>query len=718
MEVTPSNYESYWNIAPKAAAGRAGQPAAPAAGYAAGLRRDDPFVVGLMRIPSLIKTIGAYAATDNMTRAKEAYDQLNGFYSDHADKMADAVDVDPKGDPLLDAVQRGALAGYDRAFDRVIVNTRLGQMPIGDLFGPGGRYASYKEDELRSQLFTQRTIDAMNGDDADLKSTLETLTAPLLGQLRPGEVQAPRSQYVDLAHEVASFWADDVKDVGVEAVRAAVSHVKDFCMGDGTAVAVYRDVLDNAKARIESGAETDGAQAVRSVFSAYKSLLDSSAGGSKGQPAPASARRMMATLLTDAVSANPDLDLDDAYTRKGMYDIMGLFAAAERAGASLLPVMQESGAEFRKAVSGYIASAGQGLPVPQDNLFVQVGNASRRLSGLLTEGWYPASTTARANPAEAVGDAAGVFGARSGSGGLDYATVSVYGSLMKDLTRRISRGEREPDAFVGMLADGSSVDAVAGELEDAMLVPRSVADGVARTLFANMAAGGAVRPTGVEQAVATFAFGGSAADSVDVQVARETAAKWYAANLGPNSRGYDELLRGWDSILNDDLVGFGMTREGKARSEAMKQQVRQEMAELSARGLPAEALAREYYNKGKFYYISGFQNNDTGEVLDKLPEGVAKAMQAGDQRQVAKLLSSYSPVVDVGFGDLNRVKQPIAGWTPLGLGALTAFGENTWTDNQRLFRTAMEQLKSIYDARMQKMSKEIAKHAAETASEP
>lgn len=714
----PFNYESYWNMNPVRGSASTGSAYndSLAHRYAKDLRHEDSFAAGVMRIPSQLKQIAAYAATGNMTKAKEAYDQVNGFYADHAQELADAVSINPKGNEFLGAIQRGALIGYDRQFDRQLVNTPQGEMSISDLFGPNGAYSQVRTQELQAQYFTKPTIDALNGDDGDLKSALTTLTDPLLGKVRPGETTAPRSQYVDLAHEVASFWQEDVKDLGVDGVKAAISHVKDCHLRDGTAVPMYRAVLDNAKAQLDSGAESDPVQAVRKVMSTYESLTRRVAGGSDGADVPDSARRMMATMFSDMVAASPDVNLDDPYVQNGLTEVMDLFAKADRAGVDLMSALKTSGADFRKSVVGYVQSRGQGLPAPEDNLLSGLAQADQRLKTMLTPGWSPVSLTARANPKEASGTAAGVFGVQSTSPGLNQATVGIYRKLLPEVARSLARGLSEPEAFTQVMTDttGLTASKISSVLQDTMLVPKETAVGIAGAFLNNLVADGqVVKPTGLEQAVADFAFGGDQTDPEGVQDARAAARRWYAANLGPESRGFDRLLAGWDDVLRDSVVGFGMTTEGNARAEALKQQVRQQMAAAAAQGLPAQHLAKAYQNVGQYYFISGFRNIATGEIADGVPEELKKAKNA---KQAADLLRGYSPVLDVAVGDLDGAVQPYAGWSPNGLGIIPSFGPNSWSMNRKAFRAAQEQLQKLYRQQQETMSKQMFKQAVEASS--
>lgn len=714
----PFNYESYWNMNPVRGSTSTGSAYndSLANRYAGDMRHEDSFAAGVMRIPAQLKQIAAYAATGNMTKAKETYDQVNGFYADHAQELADAVSIDPKGNEFLGAIQRGALIGYGRQFDRQLVNTPQGEMPISDLFGPNGAYSQMRTQELQVQYFTKPTIDALNGDDEDLKSALTTLTDPLLGKVRPGETAAPRSQYVDLAHEVASFWRADVEDLGADGVRAAISHVKDYHLGDGTAVPMYRAVLANAKAQLDSGAESDPVQAVRKVVSAYESLTRRVAGGSDGADAPDPAKRMMATMFSDMVAASPDVNLDDPYVQNGLTEVMDLFAKADRAGVDLMSVLKTSGADFRKSVAGYVQSRGQGLPAPEDNLLSGLAQADQRLKTMLTPGWNPVLLTARANPKEASGTAAGVFGVQSTSPGLNQATVGIYRKLLTEVAWSLAHGLSEPEAFTRVMTDttGLTVSRISSVLQDTMLVPEETAVGIAGAFLNNLVAGGQiVKPTGLEQAVADFAFSGDQTDSVEMQDARAAARRWYAANLGPDSRGFDLLLAGWDDVLHDSVVGFGTTKEGNARAEALKQQARQKMAAFAAQGLPAQALVKAYQDVGQYYYISGFRNIATGEVVDGVPEELKKAKNA---KQTAALLRGYSPVLDVAVGDLDEAEQPYAGWSPNGLGVIPSFGRNSWSTNQRAFRAAQEQLQKLYKQQQEAMSKQMLKQAVEASS--
>ena len=713
--VDPLNYESYWNMNPaQAAKGPDPGTSNLASRYELDLRDEGSFAAGVMRVPDQLVELGACAAAGNMTRAKELYDQINGFYANHTADLAQAATIDPKNNPLLSAVHRGALMGYDRAFDRVMVNTLQGQQSVGQLFGPDGTYQqASREAELKAQRFTSKTIDALNGADEELKATLNPLVDPLLGKARPGEKVGSRSQYVDLAHEVTSFWQQDVDDIGADGIREALSHITDKYLGDGSAITLYRSALDNARAQLDAGSETDAVQAVRKFFTTYDSLLTRTAGGSDGSTAPDSASRMLATLVSDVVAGQPDLDLDDPYVKHGLTEVMDLFARSDRAGINLLPIIQTSGGEFKKATVGYIQSRGQGLPPPEENLFVQVGRAGQRLQDMLTPGWFPVETTVRANPKEDVRTAAGVFGVQSTSPGLNYATVGLYKTLMEDQARRIARGASDVDAFWQMSSDPVLRASAARELQSDMLVSPQAASGIVQALFENLTREGVSRPMGLEQAVADFAFGGDQRDSLDVQDARQEARLWYAANLGPDSRGFDRMLASWDAVLDDDLVGFGVSAEGRARTAAMKQQARRKLYEAAQQGLPVQPLADAYKDYGQYYYVSGYRVAGTGEIVDGLPDKVRKALMSNDLKVIGKAMRDYAPVVDVAFGDLNEAEQPIEGWTPAGLGVIPSYGRRSWSNPvlRQGFRAAQEQLRNIYRKQQEAMAKELQKAA-------
>ena len=708
--------EHYWNALPSGG----GRNEALSDLYSRDLRREGSFAAGVLGIPDRIKLVSAYTAAGNMAKAKEEYDQIVGFYGDHAAEMADAVSIQSRGDAFLEAVKQGALLGYNRRFDSHVVQTPSGPAPLGDIFGEDGQYQKMQTKGLQAQYFSKSVIDAINGDDEDRKSVISTLTDPVMGVVRPGEKTAPRSQYGMLAHEVATSWDANVAAVGVDGIRTAVSLVRDRHLDAGTADSLYRFAMAGAAARLQAGSETDPVKAVRGVLDSYDSLAKRYVGDGRGG-IPASASRMLATMVTGAASADPGLDLSDPFVQNGLGELLDLFAMDYRAGGNLMQQIQNESGGFSKAVAGYVTARGQGLPPPADNLLTKLVQAHDRIAHNLTSGWRPASTEARANPELGAGSAAAVLRATSSVPGLDYATVRTGEAIFGMVARLMNQTQcTEPEAYAGVVGseNGTFESRLSEVLSDAMIVSEPAARGIAGALRMRMQ-NATARPAGLEQAVADFAFGGNRFDSREVQDARADARKWYAANLGPGAPAFDELIdrSGWNAVLQDDLVGFGTDREGVARAEAMRQFAKRKMAQLAESGLPAEALMEDLKDLGQYYYVSGYRDVSTGEIVDGVPEDIRKAMTAKDPRVVARLARKYAPVVARGQGNLNSVEQPIQNWHPEGLGVIPYIPKGAWTERPHEFRNAMEQLRNIYRNDQKAMNKVLADQAAALANE-
>lgn len=717
------DHAMYWDLAP-AGKSRSGEGYSsgfddPVREYSSQLRTEGSFANRVMQMPGMMVKLAEYAAADRMTEAKEIYDEIGRFYADHVDDTARAVTIQPKGDNFLGAIQRGALIGHNRMYDDTPVKTRYGEFTVGQLFGPDGLYQQTRDGELRSQYFSEAVVSAMDGDDKEKKTVVASIVDPSLRVVRPGEKQTPRSQAAELAHEVATNWDRDYGELGAEAIRAAVGEVKDRYMDDGTAVSAFRTLVGGAAERLRSGADDDPVKAVHHIASSYRSLLGQTAGAPDNAKVPHEASRMLAMVVSGAMASDPGVDLDDPGVRAAMGEVMNTFAAAERAGVPLLQIMQSGGTEFSKSVAGYVQTRSRGIDPPEGNHLWQVVKANDRIGSLLSSGWAASDAPVRANPQAGAGDAGAVFGAKSTSAGLNFASVAVHKALLTGVAAGVSHGMREPEAFQSVMSgrdEGNTIYRVADALEDSMLIPRYAALGVASALFSRMTAGGN-SPTGLEQAVADYAFGSTVDDSLEEQDARKSVREWYAANLGPGSRAFDQLIdqSGVLNVLNDPLVGYGGGKDSAARVNAILQHYRQKMYSLAQRGLSPVSFLDGVKNVGRYYTVAGFQDRDTGKTFSDYPEDVQKAIESKDAKAISRALAKYLPVVGVAEGDLDLAEQPFSGWQPPGFGAVPSYGQGSWSRSPHLFRAAQEQLRKIYqdqDAARLKIMEETAKNAS------
>lgn len=672
--------------------------------YTSELGQPDSFATGMLRLPQYMLQIKAYAGVGNMSKAKEAYDQLNRFYSDHTDEIVQAVTIDPKGHKVLAEIQRGAAEAFDRQFDRAVVQTPYGEMSVAELFGPNGTYQQAREMEVRNQNFSQLVVDSVTGEDRELAEILSPLTNDpsslasakyMHGRSRLSS-NAPLSQRQDLAHTIASRWAQDSQAITGDAVRAIVSYVQDHHMADGTAATMYKTLVDLTRTRREVGdPKADDPVAVASDISkSFDMILKRYGSSADGTHPPAETTRFLTAAVAKAAAGNSDLDLTDLGTQYALGDLMGTFAGAQRSGIDLLPLMMESGIDFDSAVTSYITHVKQGLPPPQENAIVQIQNAGKRLDYILSSQW-PAATNrvSRGNPRDQAGTGAGAFGASSGSIGLDIASIAVKSSLFPEVLRIMGQEEcDELSALHRAVQDPATIDAVAKKLSSAMMLPAEATTMIARQFLTNLSSGDTVRPVSLEQAIADVGIvrTGWLDDDDAMREARKAVSKWYAANLGPRAAEFQKRLQGWHNFLSNDVIGFGTSPSGRAAAEAFYQQALQAVSEAAENGLDITPIVAKFSKQGQFYQIVGFRDPITGTVIDKIPE------KDKDGKKID--INQYTPVIEQVVGDLDSATQETQNYAPLGVGRLPVFGPGSFSRNPMLFIQMQRQLKQLFDA--------------------
>lgn len=697
--------------------------------YARQLQDENSFASKMLRVPQVMSIIEAHAAAGDMKKAKAGWDELNQFYSENATNIARLYVTDPRGSKLLASLQEGSAIAMDRAFDRKVVNTPYGQMPVSEALGPDGAYQQAQEMELRNKNYSEATIKAMQEGPKELVGVLNSLSEIPVGNVKAAErvaytnkmAMGAASQYRDLAHAVTTNWDNDSARIGADGVSAIVSYLKDNAMTNGTATGLYRTFVDMVATRLtNSTTASDARTTAGQIMRSYTSILNRLGGSATDGQISDSTARFLTKTLSAAISAQGDLDIEDAGTQKAIEDLAGLFAQSSRAGIDLLPLMSTSGMDFDREVVSYINSAKQGLPVYEGNRILQIGRASARINQLIASQWItPGQPVGPGNPRDGMLTAGGVFGASSDSIGIDGAAVALKRALLPIIVKKLADPTVSEDQALAMVLSDATRELSPGEdnpevitkvaraLQTSMLIPESTAIGVARQFFANMTKGGPVRPTGIEQAIADFALNEMSDDTEEIAAARTAAQKWYAANMGPNSKGYEQALRPWMATLLDEITGFGATKEGTTQAQLMFQSALQDIAAAAEKGLPVDALIKDRLNHGQFYYIAGFRDAN-GKTYQSLQD-IMSAFPKLDLKKNPQLLNQFSPVIATAFGNLDHVTQDIPNYTPLGSTVLPTFGRGSYTSNRQLYKAGQAALRKLYQTQQAQLAKQMAK---------
>lgn len=651
------------------------------------------FASGAMRMNDTVGQIIVNASSGNMTRAAEIYQGLNQFISGHSDDIARAAFIAPSRDSFMNAMQQSANRMIERDFDRMQVRLVDGsQSTIGELFREGGLYETRRRQELRNAEFTERTISVMDGDDEDQKLTVGMFVNPRIGTAKASTPEGDPGQYVEMGDLLANRGAEFREGLGGngDAVRVLAGHVRAHHMQDGTATMMFKTLYDMTKARLDSGAASDPIDAATQVARSYDALV-TRVSGSK-DPA---VNRFFATVTMDAVSANPDLDLDDPNVQYGMDRLANVFAADSRAGIPLVAHLYGSGGRFGRAAAEFVNFTADGLEPPEGNMIVQLERSMQRLGSLLTPGWSPTAPVP-ANPNTQAGEASGVFQRSSGSPGLDAATIEIYRALREPITSEIARGRTEQDAFLGALSNADTVGAVADAISRSMLLSADAAQGVAATLLRQITGTGvqAVGIGGLEQAVQEFALGSQPGEPDDIHDARKQARRWIAANLGSTARGLDLLVsQELDPILNDPVNGIIAGKDGAVQANYIRQRMKAGALDIMSAGGDPRSYLRGQGGVGRYYQITGFRDS-SGRVVDQPP----KDARAAD----------YVPVVSEIVGKLDAAQQPYEGLVIPGFGPVARLDSGAWSDPRRksLFKTQQMLLQRVYKAQMESAAKE------------
>lgn len=689
-------------------------------GYTKQVRDPDSFASGLLRTQQAMLQLQTAAAAGDMEGAKALYDGIGDFYARHQNEVAEAVGINPRGNHFLEAIQRGALVGVNRDYDGIAVRTPRGMTTAGQLFGEGRAYEQLRSTEVLRSQFDQSVADVMSGEfdavgdrpDASRWEALRRVMSPVVDHVvagvRRGEEPAlvvDADSHRRLASRLAATGYDDIASVGEDGVRAIVSHVLSKHMSDATAVSMYDWMVGEVSARRAASGD-DGsfsaAKTARRLADGYESTVRALAGG--GQPSDALHRFASMMVGSLAEGASP-LDFDDPGTRLGMSELADLVARSSRAGVSIVPVLQANGSTgVKAAMREYLNARRQQVPPSPDNLFARAMGVHDAVQGLITSpDWAPATAGSRANPDAERGTAAGVFRVSSGSRGLDRASVGLFSGLVQEAVRTIASSGRvvaADEAVRDALTDPEARSRVVRSLARAMQTSSDVrvSEGVAAHVVDELASGGG---GGLAGAISRFAFGTSVSGATPEERAeflrlRRNAMQWYAANIGPAGRYYEDLIAasGWEQLLYDPVLGYGDVPADRARHiiDSHIQQAKLEMQAKASRGQSPAQVVNAKRSLGTFYYVAGFRDS-------------AGNLHGGDY----KPRPGDEPVIERGFGDLNSVAQPYEGISlggaPVPVVPLGSYGRDT--ESRLRFRNAMSTMKSLYNAQQAAMREAV-----------
>lgn len=682
--------------------------------YSAELGDPDSFTRGLLGFQQHGKAMQVAAAAGNMDLARAHYQAQNDFLLAHQEELTRAASLNPRNDPFLRTVWAAAGNAISRSFDSIELTTPYGVVAAADAFGPNGQYEKMRAAQLTAANFTRATSDLLSGKtedvfdegrtDGGLRSIVEPITKVVTDQaVRQGVPRvANADQYAALADYVVQNGGAHIRAVGSEAVRAVVNSILSGHMQDGTAVSFYKSAMSalaSRKARADAASvEFNPAQEAYSFMNSVDSITRAMTPGS-GKP-PDSLYRWTALSTASLAASDPDLDLDDLGTRQGVMEIADVLAAGERGGMRLIPLLQGYGAKVGQAIAGYIQARRQGLDAPQDNLMTRLVGMHSMAARLITPGWSQTSAETRADPTKEVGRASGVFRSTSGSEGLDDAGVAVYRAFCRGAAKHIVDGQDEYRAAVSALSDSETVSDMARELSRSMGVPEGVAEGIVGKFVSNMRPddSGMLVSTGLERAVAEYAFETPDVTDTASLPLRRLAARWYDANVGENGRYYDRLLResGWDLLLRDPVLGYGdlPQQQREAIISSVKQQARLEMAEQAAHGGSPTSIMAGRQHQGRYYYVAGYRD---GLGRDVPAEKV--------QPDKYGLVSGVVPVIREGFGSLDQVEQPYRFAAAPGMPVVEAGG---YSKSSQQFRADMLFLKEMYEQQRKAAAKAAA----------
>lgn len=677
------------------------------------------FTAELLSLPDYMLQVQTYAGAGAMTKAKEAYDKLTAFHQANAEKISQALTIDPKGDPLLTQVQKAAEVLFDRAFDKKVVETPYGKMAVSELFGPDGMYQKAKESEYRVQNFSDQVIRAATSDNQPLVEVLAPLvndptvtakSSPYLTGRTPYDAsKIPLSQRQDLADTIVRRWGQDSQKLHTDALRKVATYVMSKHMEDGAASVLYGSLVDmiSSRADVLNSAEDLDVKHADDLIRSFDSLTRrSSAPANGGDPAP-EASRLLAVSIAKAISVNRELDLTDVGTQAAFGSVMNAFASAQRSGVDLLPLMTQAGIEFGPAIASYVTAAKQGLPIPQENMLNRIFAADQRLSYILSNQWPAAAKPPkRGDPRDQAGAASGAFGRDSGSIGLNSASVAVKSVLLPEVIREFGNGAETELAALGNVLNSAEVRGkLAGRLSESMMIPLGAAQLVADRFADNLMDDGGVRSSwDLEQAIADAMNDktGSIDWSPEEKSYRAILSEWYTMNLGPESKAVKNELSGWYRLLLDDTLGYGASAAGRAQADATYQNVLQAVHEAMKEGVDLPTAASGFTSTGKYYAVTGYIDQQGKRHIIEDP---------------SKVPAGVTPIIEIKYGNWNAASQDVKGLTMYGGESIPVYERGSFSKDMGAFINAQRQLKRAYDFQ-QKMAAQMATRAVKAASTP
>lgn len=632
----------------------------------------------------------------DVSKGKAIYDEVTGFFAEHPEDVARGMAVDASRSTLLRSIQNASFMARDRRFDAALVIVDGQRTDAGTLFGPGGTYQKHMDVEVRQSAgFSKEVSDAMAVGD-DRSRLLGRIVEPYVQDFRKtGLPKTGFGQYKALAQRV--YRGNEANDLGFDTMDVVVDDILKHHMQDGTALARY-DLLVN-RLRAVRDASPDGfngieeAQKLCNSVSAFERDV---AGGPDGRLTGDASRGMVA-FLRPVLERNPGADLDSPALRAAVGDVAEMAARLKRSGVDLLTLMSDKGLPVSQDVAAYVIGRSQGAHPYEGNFFTKLGYAHDLVSRFVTSDWDPVRPRSRGNPAEAVGQATGVFQRSSGLDGLDSAGVAFYRTFMPEVIRRLGTMDA-----VSAVADAFSDDDVrkrmASALSQSMGVPLESAEHVYRELVAkSMTTQGLVNSFSLDRAVGEVAFGYT---TDPARIAAKPALKaWYGRNVGETGAYFDSLLGSdWNPLLNDDVIGpFAGVKASGAQRQAMvdryKQTVKAKMAAAVQEGQSPRDVARSERNMGTFIAVTGYI--DAGGTPHDITE-----LDGLDEKARRAKLRGTRPILVEAAGSLDSARQDISGWMlPDGM-YLPTIAPGSWSGgaaSRAAMRRAMAQLRRMYE---------------------
>lgn len=631
--------------------------------YEAQLKDPTSFAAQALQVPSLMSLMQSEASAGNLTKSKEYYDQISKFYRDHTEDVAHSVVIDDQGDMLLHSLKQAALIGTQRQYDGVVLKTPQGDYAAQALFGVNGQYEKIRGDELRASYFSNDVINLMQGEDEQndglrkiVKPLVDAVVEPAMKQRTPGMPVSGAGQYNALAHHLATTGAADIQELDEDTIRAAAGQTASQHMADGAALPFYKWMIDAAKQRKRDYPNSyRGAAFINQLASSFNSVTQAIAGGPDGSVAD-SVTRAVCMSVAAAAATDPNIDLDDSWTRQGLKEIVDVLTVGERAGVKFFPTAQLNGAQVNKVLAAYLVARSQGFKAPESNLLTNLSDMHRKLTDYIVPGWSDTLEPGKADPRVARGQAEGVFHRTSGSAGLDTAAVGLYRAMARYLTGKIAADMPLSDAITMMYGDEVAIGDMAKELSRTMVISEPAARGITQAFLSQMSQGG-VSPAGLEKAITDFAFSTDLNPGLAPELrqqlndAKTQASRWYLGNVGSSGKYFDQLLGEWNRILEDPILGFG-NYPGEVRVaqiNATMQQARRSLQVAMEKGSSPALMADHLVGQGQFYAVVGYRTED-----GVMHEGYPARPPSGTAWPI--------PVIQKMFGPLDNASQPVPGW--------------------------------------------------------